>query len=114
MGQSSKHTLASHAIAEAVFLPNPLDLPGLVNYLILQLLPEGWYKIHQKCSALSRPVSSSPCVDGPPGSVDDKQTEAYLESVTSQTTQLHVHSSDKYLLCACPRPSAILKAVVTK
>lgn len=114
MGQSSKHTLASHAIAEAVFLPNPLDLPGLVNYLILQLLPEGWFKLIRNAllsPGRSRALST---VKGSPGFLDDKQTEAYLESVTSRTTSLQIHLSDKYLLCACPRPSAILKAVATK
>lgn len=50
--------LASHAIAGVVFLLNPLSLPGLVNYLLLQLSPEEWYEIHRKCSALSRPACS--------------------------------------------------------
>lgn len=45
--------LVPHAVAGAVFLLNPRGLPDLVNYLILQLLPEGWYEIHQKWSALS-------------------------------------------------------------
>lgn len=69
--------LASHAIAGTVFRLNPRSLAGLVNYLILQLLPEGWYEIYQKCSTLSRPACSSPTLKGPPGSVGDKLEEAY-------------------------------------
>jgi hypothetical protein len=55
-----------------------------------------------------RPIA--PYTEGPPGLVGDKPTEAYLEPVTSQATQ----SSDRYLLCACPRPSTVLKSAVTK
>lgn len=55
---------ASHAIAGAVFLLNPLGLPDLVNYLILQLWPEGWYEIHQKCSALSPGWPVAPYTEG--------------------------------------------------